>query len=53
MEEWILERIKENSEVFNKQDVEVVESNLQLIKNVYLLALKNSCNIDEKGTSLF
>lgn len=45
MEEWIEERIKENVELFSKEELKIVKSNFKLMKKVYLMGLINGREI--------
>lgn len=39
MEKFINERIKENKELFSKEEFEVIESNMNAIRKIYILSI--------------
>ncbi len=39
MEKFINERIKENKELFSKEEFEVIESNMNVIRKIYILSI--------------
>ncbi len=45
MEEWIKERIKENEELFSKEELKITKNNFSLIKKMYLIGLINGREI--------
>lgn len=45
LEDFIIERIYENKEMFSKNELTKIDENIILIKKIYILALKNANNI--------
>lgn len=45
MNEFIRERIKENAELFSKEELTIIESNFTLVKKLYLLGLINASSL--------
>lgn len=45
MNEFIRERIKENDNLFTKEESTIIESNFTLMKKIYLLGFINASNL--------
>lgn len=45
VEKILKERIKENEELFNKEEIALLNNNIRIIKKIYLLGLINGRNI--------
>ena len=45
LEEYVKERIKENEKLFSKEDLEIINSSIKVIKKIYLIGLVNGRNI--------
>lgn len=45
LEEYVKERIKENEKLFSKEDLEIINSSIKVVKKIYLMGLINGRNI--------
>ena len=45
MEEILRKRVQENQKLFTKEELEFIEGNMELMKKMYILGLKNGKDI--------
>ncbi len=39
MEKFIRERVKDNKKLFSKEEIEIIESNMNVIRKIYILSI--------------
>lgn len=47
--EFVQKRVKCNEELFESEELQIIQQNVELIKKIYLLAIKDNINIIQGG----
>lgn len=45
MEKFIKERIKENKELFSKEELKIIDNNVNVVKKIYILSILDTYKI--------